>query len=199
MKKIMKIIPGLRRKYHESKVYADKMMYWKSLARKVAPAMIQEQVDNIFINKTTLCRCIIVGVPHFGQVGYPKQLSARLIDELLSLSSAGFTIAYSFTVIPIEPSNSMRMLDDALYYNDVNQVAYKKSNNQASHEIELDRTEYLELYSKLHKGEQKLFHTAMIVVIWGTTEEEISTGEGMVKSHSGSQPGNLRSAHVLDA
>lgn len=178
----MRIIRNLLQKWHEADVYARTEQYWDSLSRKIAPALIEEYPEYLIIDKNIFCKCLVIGVPHFGNVGYPKILNARLIDELLGLSASGFTIAYSFTVIPIDPNRSMRMLDDALYYNEVNQAAHKKSNeNQALHELELDKGEYLELYGHLHRGEQKLFHTAMIVVIWGS-EQELRTAEGMVKA-----------------
>lgn len=180
---IIKKLQQLPHKYKQASSQVQKEHFWKSIPRKVAPTLIQEYSDHIVINQNILVKSIIIGVPHFGQVGYPKKMSARLIDELLSLSTAGFTIAYSFCIIPIDPNRSMRMLDDALYYNEVNQQAYKKSNeNQTSHELELDRSEYLELYNNLHKGEQKLFHTAFIILIWASNEQELRTAEGMVKS-----------------
>ena len=110
----MNFIRNIMQKYREAKTYASKELYWEALARKVSPVLVEEFPDYLRIDKNTVIRSIVIGVPHFGNVGYPKILNARLIDELLGLSAAGFTIAYSFTGLPIDANGSFRVLDHAL-------------------------------------------------------------------------------------
>jgi hypothetical protein len=182
LRKPSKKLRSVLNTYQQAKIYADKEMFWQSMSRKISPGLIEEFPEYIKLNKEILCKCLVVGVPHFGKVGYPKKLNPHVMDELLSLSTQGFTIAYSFTTIPIDTNKSMRLLDDALYYTDVNQEAHKRNEERVQQEIVLDRQEYLELYEQLHKGSEKLFHTALFIVIWAKDEEELRTAEGMIKN-----------------
>src|SRR3990170_5271744 len=108
----MKLLNKLRNKIELAKQYADRELFWQSIARQITPSTIEEYPEYVLIDRKLMARCIIVGVPPSGDLaGYPSDLNQKVIDELLNITTEGHRIALSYLVKPIPNVEAMKMLD----------------------------------------------------------------------------------------
>ncbi len=179
----MKTIQELKTKLNAAKREAREELFWQSIPRKVAPAVIEEFPTHLRINYETLVKCVLVGVPHLKVEGYPRELNPRMMDELLNITAPGYTIGFSFTAIPIQTAEAMQMLDHALFYNKVNQDDTTKHNNGLpSMKLTLDAEDFSTNYRQLHQSQLKMYHSAFICVIWAKNEDELRKAESHIRT-----------------
>jgi len=183
----IKILEKFKNKISVAKMAADRQIYFDSLPRIMGPSTIEEMPRYIVINDETLARCIVAGIPPTSDIsGYPGDLNPRVIDELMSLSSSGYKIAYSFAAIPISNVESMKMLDSAIYRNRVSQESFRDKkgqdrNRQPPLKKVLEESDFVQNYTEIFKGKQKMFHTAFIIIFFGKSEDELRAAESHVK------------------
>src|SRR3990172_3123102 len=96
---ITRIVRKLRERYYTAVKAAEQELFWRAIPRQVAPSLIEEYPEYLLMNRETLVKCLVVGVPRLKIEGYPRDLNPKLLDELLSISTKGYTIAYSFTAV----------------------------------------------------------------------------------------------------
>lgn len=181
----MKLLQKLRNKIAVATMQADKEIYFKDISRVISPSTIEEFPTYIRINGETLARTIVVGIPPTSAVGgYPSDLNPRAIDELMNLSTSGYQIAYSFAVLPISNTDSMKMLDDAIYHNKVSQESYKDKNDPhalAPLKKIFEQDDFTQNYKSIFQNKQKMYHTAFVIIFFGKTEGQLRAAESHVK------------------
>ncbi len=184
----MRLLQKLRNKVEVAKQSADKELFWRNIARQVTPATIEEYPEYVSIDRKLLARCIIVGVPPSSDIsGYPSDLNQKVIDELLSISVEGHSIALSYLVKPIQNVEAMKMLDEALFNNRVSQDSFRDKKGQQHDSTKqpplkkvFEEGEFTQNYKELFENKQKMFHTAFIVILYGKDREALREAESHV-------------------
>jgi len=188
--KIKNINHKIKNKYTLIKNAAENKQYWDSLARQVSPAVIQEFPEHIIIDNRLIARTLIVGIPPTSDIsGYPADLNNKVVDELLSISAEGHSIAFSYAVIPIQNIDAMKMLDQAIFSNKVSQESYKdKTENGRQDKTKqpplkkiFEEQDFAANYKEIYENKQKMYHTAFIVIIWGESLDKIREAESHVR------------------
>ncbi len=187
----MKLLTNLKNKIELAKQAADNKMYWDSVARLVSPSTIKEFPEYILIDNRLMARCVIVGIPPCSDIGgYPQDMAPSVIDELLAISTTGNSIAFSFAIQPISNVDAMKMIDEALFKNKVTQESYRKVDSNTGRQDNkfqppmkkvLEEGDFMQNYEKIFKNEQKMYHTAFIVIIWGMDMQSIREAESHVR------------------
>ncbi len=151
--------------------------FW-NLQRKIFASHIEERKDHLIIDGNVYARCRIIGVPSIG-VGYPRDMRINFIDDLLKLSTKGFTVAYSFAIFPVKNKTAVGMVNNARYFNMENQIEYKNKNKGLdSAEFEFLETDLHKVVERLYKGAEKMYSTAFIVLYWAESELKLREIEG---------------------
>jgi hypothetical protein len=178
----------LKNKVELAKQFADKELFWQSIARQISPSLLEEFPEYVWIDRKFMARCIIVGVPPTSDIaGYPSDLNQRVIDELLNISTEGHCIALSYLIKPIPNVEAMKMLDEALFHNRVSQDSYRDKTpgqhdktKQPPLKKVFEEGEFTQNYKELFENKQKMFHTAFIVILWGKNREALREAESHV-------------------
>jgi hypothetical protein len=187
----MRIFNKIRNKVEVIKRAVDEQSYWDSLARQVSPAVIEEFPEYILIDNRLMARTLLIGIPPTSDIsGYPADMNPKIVDELLGISAEGHSIAFSYTVIPISNVDSMKMLDEAIFKNKVAQESfrdkprdgqiYDKTKQPPLKKI-YEEEDFAANYKEIYKNQQKMHHTAFIVVIWGKDRDSIREAESHVR------------------
>jgi hypothetical protein len=173
------------RKMHRITRDIEQKRFHDSLARNIIPPVIEECPRYILINGKKMARCIIAGVPEVSELGgYPPDLSPRFITELLNITAKGFNIAYNFKVIPIKTVDALKQMDDAVYYNAVNQHAFKSAANPNQFGMPSFLSQFEEEALKgnakqIFNNDQRFFDTSLIITWWAYDEQTLDN----VQSH----------------
>ncbi len=155
--------------------------FW-NIQRKIAPNLVQEKKDHIVIDNAIYARCRIIGVPSFG-VGYPRDMNPDFIDDLLKLTTKGYTVAYSFAIMPIKNSTAHQLVQRARYFNNEQALEYEKKNSgQKSAEHQFIDEDLLKVAKNVHTGAEKMFQTAFIVLYWASSEKQLIEIESHINS-----------------
>ncbi len=186
--KLKRRLEKLKNKVELAKQFADKELFWQSIARQISPSLLEELPEYVWIDRKFMARCIIVGVPPTSDIaGYPSDLNQRVIDELLNISTEGHSIALSYLVKPIPNVKAMKMLDEALFHNRVSQDSYRDKTpgqhdktKQPPLKKVFEEGEFTQNYKELFENKQKMFHTAFIVILWGKNREALREAESHV-------------------
>ncbi len=59
----MRLLNKLKNKIELAKQHADRELFWRSIARQITPATLEEYPEYVLIDRKLMARCIIVGVP----------------------------------------------------------------------------------------------------------------------------------------
>ncbi len=117
----------------------------------------------------------------------PSDLNQKVIDELLSISVEGHSIALSYLVKPIQNVEAMKMLDEALFNNRVSQDSFRDKKGQQHDSTKqpplkkvFEESEFTQNYKELFENKQKMFHTAFIVILYGKDREALREAESHV-------------------
>ncbi len=183
----MGILQKFKNKVEVAKQAADSELWWRSVARQVTPAAIEELPEYVWIDRKYMARCIIVGVPPSADIsGYPADLNQKVIDELLAISVEGHSIALSYLVKPIPNVEAMKMLDAALFNNRVSQDSFRDKSGRQDKTKQpplkkvFEEEEFVTNYKEVFSNKQKMYHTAFIVVLWGENREVLREAESHV-------------------
>lgn len=130
-----------------------------------------------------LVESLIVGVPQLTTDGYPNNLKSDFLEKLQNVSLKGVTISISFGLVPIPTHEAQVLLQDAMFYNRVNQDTSKKDNELGMAAIvqQLDARDIAAAIEKLHNGDEKLFHTAFIITIWAEDQKAMRQAKSRIK------------------
>ena len=167
---------------------AESQQRWNTLTREISPSSIKEFDEYITINNQIYARTLMVGIPPDSDLnGYPNDLNPKIIDELLSISSMGYSISFSYTIIPIPNIISMKLIEDAIFKIKVSKESKqnKSSNNDnlenGKSKKDLVIEDLNENLIAIYNNKQRMFHTAFIIIIWGMSRDNIKEAENHVK------------------
>lgn len=145
------------------------------------PSSIEEKPDRLIVNDNRLVKSIIVGVPRGTKPGYPAKISGDFLDDIMALSSKNCVISYSFGVVPISATESIRMAEQAIYSLNVSlQRTKEKDANLKDISSEMDRKDFFQIGEMLHYGKGKQFSTTLIITIWAKDEESMRATESRI-------------------
>ena len=176
----------------------EEEMFWEAAARSIAPATIEEHKSGkyVIVNGNTYKRCIIVGVPPTDRInGYPKGLSESMMTRLLEMSTHGSQLSISSKLIPIQGSESVKMMNTANFRNEIKQVDSMNRNKGDSEKIEKLIDENLKIERKHNKDNfkaivednERQFHSALILTMKSDSIEGLNILESDIKSIMGQE------------
>ncbi len=155
--------------------------FW-NIQRTISPSHVIEMRDHIVIDGCVFARCRIVGVPKYG-VGYPRDMKPEFIDDLLKLTTKGYTVAYSYAIMPIRNNTAHQLVQRARYRNNELALEYEKKNNgQKSAEYQFIDEDLLKVAKNVHTGAERMFQTAFVVLYWATSEKQLIEIESHINS-----------------
>lgn len=171
----------IRHRVRSAKRQAESDLFWSDLARKIAPAVIEEFPTHLLIDNEIMVECIVVGIPQFNTEGYPPNLNPHILDELLDLTTKGCRVAYSFTLVPIPTAVAADMIAHAAFVNMANQITGKQNNplDLVPMNLELDYQDFKTNYTEIHRRQQNMFHSSFIITMSARSENELR----ITKSH----------------
>lgn len=172
--------------------------FWESAARSIAPATLEEHKSGkyVIVNGDTYKRCIIVGVPPADRInGYPKGLSESMMTRLLEISTHGSQLSISSKLIPIQGSDSVKMMNTANFRNEIQQVDSMNRNKNDSDKVEKLIDENLKIERKHNKDNfkaivednERQFHSALILTMKSDSVEGLKILESDIKSIMGQE------------
>ncbi|MCK5012785.1 MAG: ATP-binding protein [Candidatus Omnitrophica bacterium] len=176
----------------------EEEMFWEAAARSIAPATIEEHKSGkyVIVNGNTYKRCIIVGVPPTDRInGYPKGLSESMMTRLLEMSTHGSQLSISSKLIPIQGSDSVKMMNTANFRNEIKQVDSMNRNKSDSEKVEKLIDENLKIERKHNKDNfkaivednERQFHSALILTMKSDSVEGLNILESDIKSIMGQE------------
>ena len=176
----------------------EEEMFWEAAARCIAPATIEEHKSGkyVIVNGDTYKRCIIVGVPPTDRInGYPKGLSESMMTRLLEMSTHGSQLSISSKLIPIQGSDSVKMMNTANFRNEIKQVDSMNRNKNDSDKVEKLIDENLKIERKHNKDNfkaivednERQFHSALILTMKSDSIEGLNILESDIKSIMGQE------------
>lgn len=155
--------------------------FW-NLHRSIAPSVIQEFPHHLLINNEIIAKCIILGRPKKNGHGYLSDMDPEFIDAILSLSTKGYSVAYSYTMMPVKDMISRDLAQQAHLFNIDEARNYEESNpGVTSLDHGFSSEEISAVARKLHTGEEKMFQTALVILYWATSNEKIVEIESSLK------------------
>ena len=188
----MKILTDIKNKIQNKisiiEQAAESQQQWNTLARKISPSSIKEFDKYIAIDNQIYARTLIIGTPPNSDInGYPDELNPKIIDELLSISSLGYSVSFSYTIIPIPNLKSMKLIEDAIFKTEVSKES-KRNKQSISEQLEegqlkkeLVKKDLTTNFKSVFNNEQRMFHTAFIIIIWGISKDNIEEAEDHIK------------------
>lgn len=155
--------------------------FW-NLHRSIAPSVIKEFPHHLLINNEVIAKCIILGRPKKHGHGYLSDMDPEFIDAILSLSTKGYSIAYSYTLMPVKDMISRNLAQQAHVFNIDEARNYEESNpGVSSLDHGFSSEEIAAVARKLHTGEEEMFQTALVILYWATSNEKIVEIESNLK------------------
>ena len=173
--------------------------YWSAVARNVAPSSIKEHHSGryVLINGEKFIRTVIFGIPPSDRInGYPKDMGESLISRLMDLSTRGNQLTISHKIIPLEYSESIKMINTSNFVNAVNQEDSKKEHDRQSDGKVTDLTdEGLKIERKHNKdnfeaivvNNEKHYSDALVVTLKSYSEDGLNALESDVRLIVGSE------------
>jgi hypothetical protein len=155
--------------------------FW-NLHRSIAPSVIKELPHHLLINNEVIAKCIILGRPKKHGHGYLSDMDPEFIDAILTLSTKGYSLAYSYTLMPVKDMISRDLAQQAHVFNIDEARNYEESNpGVSSLDHGFSSEEIAAVARKLHTGEEKMFQTALVILYWATSNEKIVEIESNLK------------------
>lgn len=172
--------------------------YWNAVARSIAPATIEEHKSGryVIINGSTYKRCMIVGIPPIDRInGYPSGMSESMITRVIGLSTYGNQLSISLKLIPISGDKSTKMIETAVFRNEVKQVDSKTRNlksdervkNLVDEHLKIERKHNIANFEAIVENNERQFHSALIITMKSSSVDGLNNLESDLISIMGSE------------
>lgn len=176
----------------------EKETFWNTAARSVSPVTIEEDKSGkwVKVNNHIKKRCIIIGIPPVNRInGYPKGLNESLMTQLIELSTHGNQLSISHKLIPIAGDESTKMIQTAIFRNEVQQEDSKKSNakrdervtNLVDENLKIQRNHNKANFEAIIADNERQFHSSLIITMKSETVEGLNILESDIISILGSE------------
>lgn len=186
----MNLLHKIYRNYNTSvarkRTRIEESEYWQAAVRNIAPVTLEEHKSGkyVVINGDTVAECCIIGVPRDTINGYPQGLSDSLVSRLIGLSTYGVRVAYSFKLIPVDPSEATTMIQQSVFLNRMNQEESRKRNvhGMVNLDLQIDQEHNVSNYRSIMENKDRLFHSAFIITIWADDEDGLNELEADIRT-----------------
>lgn len=191
----MKMLQRFKNQNEYANVLIDKHNFFDDDVKKVTPALVEEFIDHVLIDKKTYSTCLLVGVPPDGSgSGLPRNLSNTFVDQLIKIENTeDFLLGLSYCCFPVPGAQAKKLVDDALYANKISRKdmdkATARDSGVAAHSLDLDfeSKDYVFIYEQIYNNLQRLFDYHFIVTIWSDSKDgldrAVSVLDGVLKSN----------------
>jgi len=175
---------GVKKQYRK----LEKTNY-QTVARDIAPPVMKNRPAYIECGDT-LIKYLVVGITRHGERGLPKNLNARVLNDLMgTVDGDKYTIGLTTAIVPVRNTEATKAINHAEDMTISNQKVERDSNSSdhVSFNTKSDLGEISEIAKKVYNQDEKMMGLAFIVSILAESEEAINAATGHIKQVLGSK------------
>jgi len=162
---------------------------YRSVARDIAPSVMKNRPTYLKCDNTMI-KYLVVGITRHGERGLPKNLNARVLNDLMATAiGEEYTIGLTTAIVPVPNIEATKAINHAEDMTVSNQKVERDANSSdhVSFNTQSDLGEISEIAKKVYNQDEKMMGLAFIVSILAESESAINAATGHIKQVLGSK------------